>query len=154
VRWIIGFLLLYWPSLLWADPLDRGEAYTMRQGPPEWMDKTDFMLLIINYGIFALALIGLAWLIFKRPEYLQRLESVILRPFKFIFSLAHRTGGLGEVVLQALGGLAAFLTLAAWVFFCQWLKYVDLGAISMVGLAFAALMLVRLLKGDEKPQVI
>ncbi|PCI43964.1 MAG: hypothetical protein COB41_05660 [Proteobacteria bacterium] len=151
---MIGFLLVYWPSLLWADPLDRGEAYTTRQGPPEWMDKTDFALLLVNYGIFALALIGLAWLLFKRPEHLHRLEVVVLCPFKFIFSLAKRTGGWMEVVLQILGGLAAFLTMATWVFFCQWLKHEGLGALSMVGLAFAALMLVRLLKGDDKPQAV
>jgi len=150
----IVFILLYWPTVLWADPLDQGEAYTMRPGPPEWMDKTDFGLLIVNYGIFALALIGLAWLLFKRPEYLKGLESWFLKPFKMIFAAAHHHGGATEVFLQILGGLLAFISLAIWVFFCQWLKHMGLGAISMIGLAFAAFLLVRLLKGDEKPQVI
>jgi len=147
-------LLVYWPSTLWADPLDQGEAYVTRQGPPVWMDKMDFSLLIVNYAVFALALIALAWLVFKRPQYLQRLESFILTPFRAILARAKRTGGMIGEFLHVVTGLLAFVSLAAWVFFCQWLKYQGLGAISMVGLAFGALMLVRLVKGNEKPKVI
>ncbi|MDQ6956457.1 MAG: hypothetical protein Q9M21_04600 [Mariprofundaceae bacterium] len=151
---LIGLLLVYWPSTLWADPFDQSEAYTTRQDPPVWMDKMDFSLLIVNYAVFALALIALAWLVFKRPQYLQRLELFILTPFRAIFTQAKRTGGMTGEFLQVVGGLLAFVSLSVWVFFCQWLKYQGLGAVSMVGLAFAALMLVRLLKGNEKPQVI
>lgn len=150
MRWWMVFCLACWPQLSWADPLDKGEAYTTRAGPPQWMDGVDVAFLLVNYGIFALSLVGLGWLLFKKPEYLNRLESKVLYPFKAIFALAKRKGGLAEVLLQTLGGLAAFLSLAGWVFFCQWLKHEGLGAISMFGLAFAALMLVRLLKGDEK----
>jgi len=153
MRWM-ALIMAFWPSLLWADPLDQGEAYTTRQGPPAWMDSGDFALLLVNYGIFALALVGLAWLLFKRPEVLQGLERIVLRPFKAIFAAAKRAEGLMEIILQTLGGLSAFISLAVWVFFCQWLKHMGLGAVSMIGLAFAALMLVRLLKGDEKPQSI
>jgi len=151
---ILIFLSLWLPQQAWADPFDNGEAYANRPGPPPWMDGIDVGLLIVNYGIFALALIALGWLLLKRPEMMLRLESTILFPFKSIFAAAKRANGMTEILLQTLGGLAAFIALASWVFFCQWLKHEGLGAISMFGLAFAALMLVRLLKGDDKTQSV
>jgi len=142
------------PATALADPLDRGEAYTTRSGPPQWMDNVDLGLLLVDYGIFALTLIGLGWLLFKKPEYLTRLEAVVRAPFAAIFAVARRTGGVTEFVLQLFGGIAVFIALAAWVFFCQWLKHIGLGALAMIGLAFAALMLVRLIKGNEKEQPV
>ena len=56
-----------------------------------------------------------------------------------------------EFVLQMFGGIAVFIALAAWIFFCQWLKHHGLGALAMIGLAFVALLLVRIIKGSEKP---
>jgi len=150
----IYFLLACLPQTLWADPFDDAEGYVNRQGPPPWMDGVDVGMLILSYGVFALALIGLGWLLFKKPEAMHRLESVILRPFKAIFATAQRLGGVSAIMLQIIGGLAAFLTLSVWVFFCQWLKHEGFGALCMLGLAFAALMLVRLLKGGKKPQSI
>ncbi len=150
----LWLLLACWPAALSADPLDKGEAYTTRQGPPDWMDQIDFALLIVDYGIFALSIIALGWVLLKKPAYLNRLERWLLSPLRAIFSTAKRRGGISEVLLQTVGGLTAFLSLAAWVFFCQWLKHEGLGALSMIGLAFAALMLVRLLKGNEKTQAI
>jgi len=145
---------LFYPLSAIADPLDAGEAYTTRQGAPEWMDGIDFGFLLLDYSFFALVLIALGWLLFKKPQYLQRLESLIWRPYQAIFSAATRTGGVLEFVLQLFGGLAVFVSLAAWFFFCQWLKAQGLGALSMAGLAFAALMLVRAIKGEEKEQPI
>jgi len=133
-----------------ADPLDKGEAYTTRSGPPEWMDNVDLGLLLVDYSIFALTLIGLGWLLFKKPTYLARLESVVRAPFAAIFAAAKRAGGVTEFVLQLFGGIAVFISLGAWVFFCQWLKHIGLGAFAMIGLAFVALLLVRLIKGNEK----
>ncbi len=143
-------ILLCWPTFAMADPLDRGEAYTTRAGSPPWMDKIDFGLLLVDYGIFALTLVALGWLLFKKPHLLYRLESIVRAPFAGIFAAARRAGGVTEFLLQMLGGLAIFLSLAAWIFFCQWLKHMGLGALSMIGLAFAALLLVRLIKGKER----
>jgi len=150
MRRVILSTVALMPGTLWADPLDRGEAYTTRAGPPEWMDNIDFGLLLVDYGIFALTLIGLGWLLFKRPDYLLRLESVIRAPFAAIFVAAKRAGGVTEFMLQMLGGVAVFVALVAWVFFCQWLKHVGLGALAMAGLAFVALLLVRMIKGNER----
>ncbi|RLL54742.1 hypothetical protein D8Y20_02890 [Mariprofundus sp. EBB-1] len=118
------------------------------------MDSIDFGLLLVNYGVFALMVIAMGWFFFKKPHYLNRLESLICAPFLAIFTTAKCAGGVNKFILQVFGGLLIFITLTAWVFFCQWLKHIGLGAISMTGLAFAAFMLVRLLKGKEKPQPI
>lgn len=146
---ITALCIACWPGLAMADPLDAGEAYTARAGAPEWMDKIDFGLLLVDYGVFALAIIGMGWILLKKPQYLYRLEAVVRYPFGMIFSAATRCGGVMEFILQLFGGLAVFVTLAGWIFFCQWLKHQGLGALSMVGLAFAALMLVRIIKGKE-----
>jgi len=147
---IILIIMALLPTSLLADPLDRGEAYTMRSGPPEWMDNVDLGLLLVDYGIFALTLVALGWLLFKKPDYLHRLESLVRAPFSAIFTAAKRVGGVTEFMLQMIGGLAVFVALAVWVFFCQWLKHVGLGALAMIGLAFVALLLVRMIKGNER----
>jgi len=152
MRWIVATLL--YPITAMADPMDKGEAYTTRQGPPEWMDNVDLSLLLVDYGIFALMLIGLGWLLFNRPHYFLSVESMIRYPFSAIFAAGKRAGGVLEFVLQIFAVVAAFIALAAWVFFCQWLKSKGLGAFSMIGLAFMALMLVRLIKGKEQSQRI
>ncbi|TLS66133.1 hypothetical protein FE236_09170 [Mariprofundus erugo] len=145
---------LFFPLTAYADPLDKGEAYTTRQGPPEWMDNIDLTLLIIDYGIFALMLIGMGWLLFKRPHYFLKAEALLKKPFAAIFALASRSGTVTGFILQLVGGLLSFAALAAWVFFCQWLKSKGLGAFSMIGLALMALMLVRMIKGNEKPRPV
>jgi len=38
---VMLFIMAFWPNSLLADPLDRGEAYTTRSGPPAWMDNVD-----------------------------------------------------------------------------------------------------------------
>jgi len=150
----IFLLLAFYSGTALADPLDKGEAYTTRPGPPEWMDSVDFGLLVVNYGVFALMVIALGWLFYKKPNYLDRLEALICAPFLAIFHTAKCAGGVNKFILQVFGGVLIFITLTVWVFFCQWLKHIGLGAVSMAGLAFAAFMLVRLLKGKEKSQAI
>lgn len=61
MKYIFLLLALYSGTAL-ADPLDQGEAYTTRPGPPEWMDSIDFGLLLVNYGVFALMIIAMGWL--------------------------------------------------------------------------------------------
>jgi hypothetical protein len=138
------------PTPLLADPLDRGEAYTTRSAPPQWMDNVDLGLLLVDYGIFALTLVALGWLLFRKPDLLYRLESAVRTPFAEIFATAKRAGGVTEFILQLVGGVVVFIALAGWIFFCQWLKHEGLGALSMIGLAFAALLLVRMIKGSER----
>jgi len=148
IRWI--FLSLLYPTALFADPLDKGEAYTSNPGPPEWIDSVDFGLLLVDYGVFALFIIAIGWSLSRKPHYLQRIESFIWHPFHAIFSAAKRSGPVMEFVLQLLGGLAVFFTVAIWVLICQWFKAQGLGAIAMAGLGFVALLLVRLVKGSGK----
>jgi len=147
-------LLACWTSLAWADPLDTGEAYTTRQGPPEWMDKTDFGLLVVDYGMFALIVVALGWLVVKHPQRFAAFEHAIQWPVRSLFAVAKRTGGVGALVLQMMGTFIGFVVVVAWVFFCQWLKSQGLGALSMAGLALIALMLVRMIKGNEAPKPI
>jgi len=147
---LLYVLLACWPDLLWADPLDQGEAYAARQGPPVWMDNVDLSLLLVDYGIFALLVVALGWAVVKYPQRFVTFETIMLKPILAIFLLAKRVGGVGEILLQMIGGLAGFILAAAWVFFCQWLKSIGLGAFSMAGLALLALMLVRMIRGKER----
>jgi len=142
-------MLLVNSMLAAADPLDQGEAYTTRSTPPQWMDNIDLSLLLLDYGIFAMALIALGWLLFKKPDHLLRLERWVHRPFRAIFTAAKKAGGVTEFVLQVIGGAAIFVTLVSWVFFCQWLKHVGIGALAMIGLALLAVLLVRAIKNSE-----
>ncbi len=144
--------LLALPATALADPLDAGEAYTTRKEPPEWMDSVDFSLLIVDYGLFAVALIAMGWVVYRRPQYLDMIDACFLKPFTFIFDTASRLGGVAEFFLQLLGAAAALLVLVSWVFGCQWLKHQGFGAFSMIGLAFAAIMLVRLIRKYEAPR--
>jgi len=148
--WLSSFILF--PISVIAEPFYFDEAHTARPKPQDWMDKTDFSLLLVDYGIFALILVGLGWLLFKRPHYFMQCESVILRPFYAIFAAADRTGGAVKFILWFFGGLLSVVTLLAWVFFCQWLKALGLGAFSMAGMALMAIMVVRIVRG--KPQSV
>ncbi|MDX8413042.1 MAG: hypothetical protein R8J85_03050 [Mariprofundales bacterium] len=149
-RILLAAMLLAGNTQAMADPLDRGEAYTTRQTPPEWMDSVDFGLLLVDYGVFALTLIGLGWLLLKKPHLLYRLETVVRAPFSAIFAAAKDAGGVLEYVLQLFGIVSIFVALGVAVFFCQWLNHIGLGALSMIGLAFVALLLVRMIKGSEQ----
>ncbi len=146
---LIFTILACWPVLALADPLDLDEGYTTRQMPSSWWDKSDFWLLLGDYMVFALVLIALGWLLFKQPRYVQQAESMIQRPFRTIFAAAGCAEGLMKGILYLLGGLLTFVALAAWIFFCQWLKSHGLGAFSMAGLALMSVMLVRLIRGEH-----
>jgi len=148
MRWM--FAMLLFPVAAFADPLDKGEAYTSNPGPPEWMDSIDFGLLLVDYGVFALFIVALGWSLTRKPQYLQRIESFIWHPFHAIFAAASRSGPIMEFLLQLIGGLAVFFVVAIWVLICQWFKAQGLGAIAMAGLGFVALLLVRLIKGSGK----
>jgi len=139
------------PFTAFADPLDKGEAYTTRQGPPEWMDGVDISWLIVDYGLFALAIIGIGWLLMKKPEHFARFETIICLPFRIMMQGAAKLPFLLRELAQGLVGLSVILLIVAWVILCQWLKHHGLGGLSMAGLALEAVILVRLIKGTEKP---
>lgn len=146
---LMGLILACWPVLALADPLDIDEGYTTRQLPASWLDKSNFWLLLGDYAIFALVVVGFGWLLLKQPRYLAQAESIIQRPFRSLFTAAGIASGVMKGVLYLLGGLATFAALALWIFFCQWLKAQGLGAFSMAGLALMSVMLVRLIRGEQ-----
>ncbi len=148
----LGLLLLI-PTPLMADPLDRGEAYTTRGAPPQWMDNIDLGLLLLDYTIFGVTVAALGWLLMKKPTLLLRLENRVRTPFAAIFRAADHAGGVAGLLLQLVGTVVVFLALAAAVFVCQWLKHIGLGAISMAGLGLLALLLVRVIRGGESPHM-
>jgi len=149
------YLQVIWAALLpmaaYADPLDKGEAYTTRKGPPDWMSGVDFTWLLVDYGLFALAIIGLGWLLVKRPEHFARFEAILCLPFRALLSGAAKLPILLRELAQGLVGLSAVLLVVAWVILCQWLSHHGFGGLSMAGLALEAVILVRLIKGREKP---
>jgi len=150
MRKIISLAALL-PFTAFADPLDKGEAYTTRQGPPEWMDGVDLSWLIVDYGIFALVVISIGWVLSKKVSIFERFESIISWPFSRMLKLASRMPIILRELVQGITGLGVLFLIVAWVMFCQWLKHHGLGAISMAGLALEAVVLVRLIKQGEKP---
>ncbi|HCS12782.1 MAG: hypothetical protein COS82_08775 [Zetaproteobacteria bacterium CG06_land_8_20_14_3_00_59_53] len=153
MRKIISLAALL-PITATADPLDKGEAYTTRQGPPPWMDGVDVTWLIVDYGIFALMVIAIGWLLTKRITAFERFEAVISWPFRKMLKLASRLPVILRELAQGITGLAVLFLIVAWVMFCQWLKHEGLGAISMAGLALEAVVLVRLIKQGEKAPLV
>lgn len=150
----ISLLALLMPWSTWADPLDQGEAYTTRQDPPEWMDGVDLTWLIVDYGFFAIAIVILGWVMLKRPENFAYFEAVITSPFRWLFNAVAGFPVIVKELAQGLIGLVILFTIASWVFFCQWLSHHHLGAISMIGLALLAIVLVRVVKKTETPKAI
>jgi hypothetical protein len=150
MRKIIGLLALI-PATVLADPLDKGETYTTRQGPPEWMDGIDFTWLLIDYGVFALMVIALGWVLTKRISLFERFERVLCWPFSKLMTLASRLPIILREFAQGIVGLAILLLIVAWVMFCQWLYHYGLGAVAMAGLAFEAVLLVRVIRQGERP---
>ncbi|OIO70217.1 MAG: hypothetical protein COW19_08140 [Zetaproteobacteria bacterium CG12_big_fil_rev_8_21_14_0_65_55_1124] len=153
MRKIISLLALM-PTAAFADPLDKGEAYTTRQGPPEWMDGVDLSWLLVDYGIFALMIVAIGWVLTKRITAFERFESVIRWPFSQMLKLASHLPIILRELAQGITGLIILFLIVAWVIFCQWLKHQGLGAISMAGLALEAVILVRLIKQGEKPPLV
>ncbi len=148
---LIGLLL---PIVAYADPLDRGEAYTTRQSPPKWMDGVDFTWLIVDYGLFALTVALLGWVLMRRPAIFEKFEALISSPFRLMFAGALHLPILVRELAQGIIGLSILLLIVAWVFLCQWLSHHSFGAVSMAGLALEAVILVRLIRGDERAQPI
>ncbi|HKI61142.1 MAG TPA: hypothetical protein VKA31_02505 [Mariprofundaceae bacterium] len=147
----ITLAALLLPVTAFADPLDKGEAYTTRKEPPDWMTGVDISWLLVDYGLFALAVIALGWLLVKKPEQFARFEAIICLPFRTLLKGAAKLPILLRELAQGLVGLGAVLLVVAWVILCQWLKHHGFGGLSMAGLALEAVILVRLIKGTEKP---
>lgn len=153
MRKIISLAALL-PATSFADPLDKGETYTIRQGPPEWMDGVDLAWLIVDYGIFALMIVAIGWVLTRRISIFERFETIISWPFSRMLQGASRLPVILRELAQGLTGLAVLFLVVAWVIFCQWLKHQGLGAISMAGLALEAVVLVRLIKKGENAPLV
>ena len=150
LRWIIMLL----PLPAYADPLDQGEAYVTHQGAPVWMDGIDFAWLLVDYGMFAIAIITLGWVLMKRPASFERFESMFTAPFRRLLRMAARLPVVLRELVQGVVGLLVILLIVAWVVLCQWFSHIGFGALAMAGLALEAVILVRLIKRGEKPQPV
>ena len=148
----MGWMLALSPMRVSADPLDF-DSYT-RQNPRDfWMSRGDLGWLLLDYGLFALSVILVAWLLRRRPGAWRRLESALYAPFAAIKGRGAMSGGwstLSGVALYIIHAVLVFLALAAWVFVCQWLRHMGLGAFSMAGLALIGLLLVRALAAPSR----
>jgi len=147
-------MMLFFPIAAYADPLDRGEAYVTRKGPPEWMDGIDFTWLVVDYVFFAVAIIALGWLVMKRPESFARFENILMAPFRMLLQMAACLPIVLREFVQGIVGLLVIFLIMVWVVFCQWLSHMGFGALAMAGLALEAVVLVRLIKRGEKPRPV
>ncbi|MDX8391921.1 MAG: hypothetical protein R8K53_05060 [Mariprofundaceae bacterium] len=144
-------IMLLLPRLAYADPLDY-EGYVKKSPDEFWMSNGDFFWLLADYGVFALSLVALGWLFYVKPSYGERIETIVCYPFTLLNGIARKNGGwdkLSGILLYVINGCLIFVCLAAWVFFCQWLKQAGFSAISMAGIALVAVVLVRSL-GDRR----
>jgi hypothetical protein len=148
IRWAAAGVCL--PLNAMADPLDRGDFFSARQGSSDWLDQVDFGPALLNYGLSVLLLIGLGWILFKRPHFFLRLESIIRRPFGAILAASLRASTAASVCLQLLLAFLVLVSLAAWALLCLWLGSKGFEILTVTGLALLAIMLVRLVKGEEK----
>ena len=143
------FISLLLPTLAFADPLDKGEAYTMRDTPPDWMDAGDFAWLLVDYGVFAIIIAAIGWIMFKHPQQFARFERTVLKPMSFLFEQEKKYDGVVSFAFAMIAWVSVFIFTVSWVFFCQWLGHLGLGAVSMAGLALEAVLIVRALRDSE-----
>lgn len=150
VQWMVAGV--YLPLNAAAEPLDGRSIYAMRQRPgsSDWLDQVDFGPVLLDYGLSILVLIGLGWVLFKRPHFFLRLESIIRRPFGAILAASLRANTVTSVCLQLLLAFLILASLAAWALICLWLGEKGFGILTATGLALLAIMLVRIAKGKEK----
>lgn len=150
--WNLGAWLLA-GTTAFADPLDY-DSY-VRQDPRDfWMSRGDFGWLLMDYGLFALSIVAAGWVARKRPDLWLAVERRLRAPLAALRAAADARGGWDSVtgtLLHAGRILLGVLMLAAWVFVCQWLRHIGLGALAMAGLALAGLVLVRSLRAAEHP---
>jgi len=150
----LRIIMFFLPATAYADPLDQGEAYVTRQGAPKWMDGVDFTWLLLDYGLFAVAIIALGWVVMKRPESFARFENVLTAPFRMLLHLAACLPIVLRELMQGMVGLLVIVLVMAWVVLCQWFSHIGFGALAMAGLALEAVILVRLIKRGEKPHSV
>ncbi|MDQ6950126.1 MAG: hypothetical protein Q9M26_00505 [Mariprofundales bacterium] len=149
--WILGCLALLIPLSTLADPLDRGEGYTTRPGPPPWMDGVDFAWLLVDYALFAIVIGAVGWMLMRKPAICTRIENAICLPFRTLLNLAdYLPIGLRELA-QGLVYVAILLFVVLWIFFCQWFNHHGFGGLAMIGLALESTLLVRLIGRDSHP---
>ncbi len=154
MRYIGMILAALLPYTAYADPLDRGEAYTTRQGPPDWMNGVDLTWLIVDYGLFAVVIIALGWVLMRRPHLFAGFESALKAPFAALLAGAVHLPVILRELAQGIVGLMVLALIVAWVLLCQWLSHIGMGGLSMAGLALEAVILVRLIRGGEREQRI
>jgi len=135
-----------------AGPLGYDESSVHRLMMP-WTSNGDFGWLLVDYGLFALFLITLGWLLYAKPTYWYRIENVIRYPFARINRMARAHGGFNRklgILIYSINTLLIFLTLAIWIFLCLWVKHAGFGAIFMAGLALVSVFLVRIIGGKNE----
>ncbi|MDQ6994691.1 MAG: hypothetical protein Q9M18_03755 [Mariprofundaceae bacterium] len=122
-----------------ADPFDADEAYVNR-GAPDMLGYAGLAMLMFNYVLFGLAAYVFGKGFAKKTPWLIQLGKIFSKPWSFGIQKEERDDRhWADIPLMV-------LLIILWIFLCQWFNEFGLGAVSMVGLALMAILIIRMLK--------
>jgi len=123
----------------WADPFDADEAYVNR-GAPDMLGYTGLALMMLNYVLFGLAVVVFGKALVKGSAWLVYVSQVVSKPWSFGVKRVWQEGRhWSDIPLTV-------VMVVCWVFLCQFFNEMNMGAVAMIGLAFMAVVLLRLMK--------
>jgi len=115
------------------------------------MDGGGLAWVLLDYGLFALGIVAIGWLLINKKELFVRVESTIYQPFRALLAIAEGLPTIPKQILQGITYFAVLLLVIIWTIVCQWLNHHSFGGLAMLGLSFEAVLLVRLFAQDARP---
>jgi len=134
--WLAAMLLL--TDVAWADPLDAGEGYVNR-GAPEMLGIAGLTMMMLNYVLFALAAVVFGRALIRNAPWLLYCSALYARPYSFLLKREEMDRHAMDIPLTV-------VMTVTWIFICQGFNELGLGAVAMIGLAFMAVLVLKILK--------
>jgi len=126
-------------DIAFCDPFDDGEGYVNR-GAPEMLGYAGLAMMMLNYVLFGLAAVVFGKALLNNAPWLVYCSQLFARPWSF---------GIRKSVEGHRHWLDIPLTvlmIIIWIFICQGFNELGFGSIAMIGLAFMAVLLLKMFK--------